>query len=119
MYTRTTLATAAVVAAGVMLGGPVQLTAQAQPTKDAVTAAAVLAEGGGTEREVEGSIVATSEGTTQGNPTMKTEHTLPVTADNFIHAETDLYFGVTVKGGGFGKFYHYRELAPIDKQDFV
>jgi hypothetical protein len=148
MPTRTTLATAAVFAAGVMLGWPVQPTAQAQPAKDAVTAAAVLAEGGGTEREVEGSGVATREVTTQGNPTMKTTHTLPglvlvvalvavtavsaqpepksaavntapVTADNFIRAETDMYFGVTVKRGGFGKFYHYREPTPIDKQEFV
>src|SRR5262245_18428405 len=148
MHTRTTLATAAVFAAGVMLGWPVQPTAQAQPAKDAVTAAAVLAEGGRTEREVEGSVVATSEVTTQGNPTIKTKHMLPglilvtalvavavaqaqpgpksaagsavpVTVENFVCAETDMYFGVTVKRGGFGKFYHSRELTPIDKQDFI
>ena len=41
---------------------------------------------------------------------------IPVTADNFIRAETDLYFGNAVKGGGFGKFMHNREPTPIDKQ---
>ncbi|HEY3394116.1 MAG TPA: DUF1214 domain-containing protein [Lacipirellulaceae bacterium] len=41
---------------------------------------------------------------------------VPVTADNFIRAETDLYFGNVVKDGGFGKFHHNRELMPIDKQ---
>jgi hypothetical protein len=39
--------------------------------------------------------------------------TSPVTADNFNRAETDMYFGVFVKRGAFGKFYHFRELAPI------
>jgi hypothetical protein len=41
---------------------------------------------------------------------------VPVTADNFVRAETDLYFGNAVKDGGFGKFHHNRELTPIDKQ---
>jgi hypothetical protein len=39
-----------------------------------------------------------------------------VTADNFIRAETDRTFSGIAKLGGFGKFYHYRELAPIDNQ---
>jgi hypothetical protein len=39
-----------------------------------------------------------------------------VTADNFIRAETDKTFAGVVAQGGFGKFYHYRELAPIDNQ---
>jgi hypothetical protein len=39
-----------------------------------------------------------------------------VTADNFIRAESDLYFGNVVKDGGFGKFTHIRELTPLDKQ---
>ena len=42
--------------------------------------------------------------------------TVPVTADNFARAETDLYFGNAVKNGGFGKFMHNRELTPIDEQ---
>jgi hypothetical protein len=45
--------------------------------------------------------------------------TLPVTADNFIRAETDLYFGRIVKNGGFGKFSHTREPAPLDKQTVI
>ena len=45
---------------------------------------------------------------------------VPVTVDNFIRAETDLYFtGVAVKEGGFGKFEHHRELASIDAQNII
>jgi hypothetical protein len=39
-----------------------------------------------------------------------------VSADNFAHAESDMYFGNVVKDGGFGKFNHIRELTPMDKQ---
>jgi len=39
-----------------------------------------------------------------------------VTADNFIRAESDLYFGKIVSDGGFGRFTHIRELTPMDKQ---
>jgi hypothetical protein len=41
---------------------------------------------------------------------------IAVTADNFIRAETDRTFGGIVKEGGFGNFYHYRELAPVANQ---
>lgn len=41
---------------------------------------------------------------------------IPVTTDNFIRAETDLYFGNIVKDGGFGHFFHNREPTPIDHQ---
>jgi hypothetical protein len=41
---------------------------------------------------------------------------VPVNPDNFIRAESDLYFGKIVKDGSFGKFTHNRELTPIDKQ---
>ena len=44
---------------------------------------------------------------------------VPVTADNFIRAESDLYFGRIVKNGGFGKFEHTREPAPLDKQTVI
>ena len=37
---------------------------------------------------------------------------MPVSPDNFVRAESDLYFGNIVKDGGFGKFKHIRELAP-------
>jgi hypothetical protein len=39
-----------------------------------------------------------------------------VTPDNFNRAETDMYFGASVKDGGLGKFHHNREATPIDKQ---
>ena len=44
---------------------------------------------------------------------------IPVTADNFNRAESDLYFGRIVKNGGFGKFNHTREPAPLDKQTVI
>lgn len=45
--------------------------------------------------------------------------TIPVTADNFIRAETDLYFGNIVKDGGFGKFNHNRAPTPIEQQSVI
>ena len=47
------------------------------------------------------------------------EKPLPVTVDNFIRAESDLYMARMVKDGGFGKFFHYRDLTPIDKQTVI
>jgi hypothetical protein len=43
-------------------------------------------------------------------------YAVPVNPDDFIRAESDLYFGKLVKDGSFGKFTHNRELTPIDKQ---
>jgi len=42
-----------------------------------------------------------------------------VTADNFVRAESDLYFGHIVEDDGFGRFMHYRELSPIDHQRVI
>ncbi len=42
-----------------------------------------------------------------------------VTVDNFVRAESDTYFTRFVTEGGFGKFHHERELAPIDKQTVI
>jgi hypothetical protein len=39
-----------------------------------------------------------------------------VSPDNFVRAESDLYFAKVVKDGGFGKFLHIRELTAMDKQ---
>lgn len=39
-----------------------------------------------------------------------------VSPDNFVRAESDLSFGNVVKDGGFGKFFHIRELTPVDHQ---
>ena len=45
--------------------------------------------------------------------------TLSVTVENFIRAESDLFFGDAVKGGGFGKFQHRRGPMGIDDQFVV
>jgi hypothetical protein len=42
--------------------------------------------------------------------------TVPVTVDNYNRAQSDVYFGQTVKAGAFGKFVHGRELARIDRR---
>jgi hypothetical protein len=42
-----------------------------------------------------------------------------VTVENFVRAESDLYFGAVAKKGGFGKFDHTRDLTPIDEQTVV
>jgi hypothetical protein len=42
-----------------------------------------------------------------------------VTVDNFAQAETESYFAKFAKEGGFGKFQHERDLAPIDKQTVI
>jgi hypothetical protein len=51
--------------------------------------------------------------------TAATTPIVPVTVKNFTRAESDLYFGRTVKLGGFGKFYHYRTPTPIEEQEVV
>jgi len=44
---------------------------------------------------------------------------IPVTVDNYIRAESDVYFGLTVKNGTLGKFRHGRELVPLDGQGVI
>jgi hypothetical protein len=41
---------------------------------------------------------------------------VPVTADNFIRAESDSAFAGIAALGGFGKFYHSRGLTKLDQQ---
>lgn len=55
---------------------------------------------------------------TQTKP-VKAKESIAVTLDNFIRAETDMYFGKSVTDGGFGKLKHKRQMAEIDKQDVV
>ena len=44
----------------------------------------------------------------------------PVTVDNFLRAESDLYFGNAVgEARGTGKFGHHREPMSIDKQSVI
>jgi len=42
-----------------------------------------------------------------------------VNSDNFVRAESDLYFSGIAANGGFGKFDHTREMAPLDKQTII
>lgn len=42
-----------------------------------------------------------------------------VTADNFVRAESDLYFGNIVRRGGFGRFEHNRDLAAVDEHQLI
>lgn len=44
---------------------------------------------------------------------------ISVTVDNFVRAETDLYFGNSVSAGGFGGWHHIRQLLPIDHQTVI
>src|SRR4051794_23403759 len=50
---------------------------------------------------------------------VSTIRSVPVTVDNFIRAESDLYFGRVVQDGGFGQLHHMRELSPINHQVVV
>ena len=49
----------------------------------------------------------------------KADEPIPVTAENFVRAESDMYFSGVVKNGGFGKFDHTRDPAPLDKQTVI
>ena len=44
---------------------------------------------------------------------------VPVTVDNYNRAQSDVYFGLNIERGGFGKFRHLREAVPIDKQGVI
>lgn len=45
---------------------------------------------------------------------------ITVTPDNFMRAESDLYFSaIAVKDGGFGRFCHRRHLIPIENQNVI
>jgi hypothetical protein len=48
-----------------------------------------------------------------------TTDAIPVTADNFMRAESDVYLAALVKEGGLGKFFHRREPAAIDNQTVI
>ncbi len=36
---------------------------------------------------------------------------VPVTVDNYNRAQSDVYFGLNIERGGFGKFRHLREAV--------
>jgi hypothetical protein len=44
---------------------------------------------------------------------------IAVSPDNFVRAESDLYFSGVVKDGGFGKFIHRREPTPVAQQTVI
>lgn len=44
---------------------------------------------------------------------------IPVTVDNFVRAESDVYMGNLAKEAGLGKLHHRREVAPIDQQTVI
>jgi hypothetical protein len=53
---------------------------------------------------------------TQLAPPAPAGNSVPVTADNIIRAESDAVFAGLVAQGGLGKFYHSRELTPVDSR---
>ena len=44
---------------------------------------------------------------------------VPVTAENFTRAESDLYFGNVIKMGSLGTFHHDREPADVNNQHVI
>ncbi|KAA0105076.1 DUF1214 domain-containing protein [Mycolicibacterium sp. P1-5] len=46
-------------------------------------------------------------------------NSIDVNPDNFIRAESDMYFGHAVAEGGFGTFHHDRELSPPEVRRVV
>jgi len=42
-----------------------------------------------------------------------------VTIDNSIRAESESYFATYVAQGALGRFFHLRDVTPLDKQDVV
>src|SRR6186997_3071080 len=54
-------------------------------------------------------------------PCVHAADAVPVTADNFIRAESDLYFSGILKDseGALGKLNHRREVATIDNQTVI
>lgn len=47
------------------------------------------------------------------------EKVVPVTVDNFVRAESDLYLGNMVKEGSLGKFVHRRDPASTDNRTVI
>lgn len=65
-----------------------------------------------------GLLLGASVGAAQTQPSA--DATVPVTVDNFVRAESDIYFSaIAIKDGGFGKFHHVRELSPLEGQKVI
>jgi hypothetical protein len=63
-------------------------------------------------------VVAEKPSTTMPEPPA-CQDCVPVTAENFTRAESDLFFGNVAKDNGFGKFHHNRTPAPIEEQNVI
>jgi hypothetical protein len=50
------------------------------------------------------------------NETSETDETVPVTWENYPRANCHVVFQSTVDAGGFGQFYHRRNISPIEDQ---
>ena len=61
-------------------------------------------------------VTATTLARAQPAPPNRVSNSVPVTADNIIRAELDAVFTGLVAQGGFGKFYHNREVTPPDSR---
>ena len=59
--------------------------------------------------------------TAQSQPTQAAPSSaaIPVTVDNFVRAESDMYVVALAKQGGVGKFLHRREPASIEHQTVI
>jgi hypothetical protein len=44
---------------------------------------------------------------------------VPVRVDNYNRAQSDVYFGLSVKNGALGKFRHGRELMPAERRGVI
>jgi hypothetical protein len=72
-----------------------------------------------TKRAICWAAVALTTASSVGFSQAQTANAVPVTVDNFNRAESDMYFGTTVRSGGFGKFNHHREVMQIDNQTVI
>jgi hypothetical protein len=61
-------------------------------------------------------VITTALAQAQPAPPTPASDSVPVTADNFIRAASDAVFTGLVTQGGFGKFYHNREVTPPDSR---
>jgi hypothetical protein len=57
--------------------------------------------------------------TTAGDIAAAAADNVPVTVDNFVRAESDLYFAGVIKSYGFGQFGFERTPTPIGKQTVI
>jgi hypothetical protein len=64
-------------------------------------------------------LAAFPQGALQAQSPAPAGTSIPVTVDNFVRAESDLYIGGVAKDYGFGKLGHNREPAPIDNQTVI